>query len=104
MEQKKLKQQYILSAKPRPHWFGEFQLVFLYRRDYMHRHFSTKQEKSYAVMHALEYKEYKLRIRPKRGKCLPKDWDDFPAFVHDGERDWKRNSKRRHQYYRIKSV
>ena len=103
-EVKQLKEQYQLSVKTKSTWFGQFDHHFIYRRDNICRSFSTKQEKSYALLHETEYKCYGLKVRNKRGGNLPSDWEDLPSFVYRGERDWKRNSKRKHQYFRVKNM
>lgn len=103
-EVKQLKEQYQLSIKTKSTWFGEYDHHFIYRRNNICRCFSTKQEKSSTLFHRAEYKEYNLRVRNKRGSNLPSDWEDLPSFVYRGERDWKRNSKRKHQFFRIQSI
>lgn len=103
-ELKKLKEQYVLSAKPQATWFGETNYTHPHRHNFCCRRFSTKQEKSCAQMHEIEYKDYGLKIRCRRSNNLIDAWEDIPSFVYRGERDWKRSSKRKNQYFRIKEV
>ncbi len=69
-------------------------------RSRIHKHFSTKQEKSYFFLHEIEYKGYPMRLRAARGRALATPWDDYPAYVYDLAKCWKHNSKRRHQFYK----
>ena len=103
-ELKKLKVQYQLSIKKQATWFGEFDYFHIYRRNSIYRRFSTKQEKSCAQLHEVEYKEYNFKVRCRRNSHLVDAWEDIPSYVCRGERDWKRNSKRKHQYFRIAEV
>lgn len=103
-ELKKLKEQYVLSVKKKPTWFGQTDFFHIHRRDCICRRFSTKQEKSCSQMHEIEYKEFGFKVRCRRNSHLIDAWEDLPSFVYRGERDWKRNSKRSHQYFRIKDV
>lgn len=66
------------------------------------RSFSTKQERSMAFMHEIEYAEYGLKVRPHRGNNLVDAWDDLYCHFNSTTKSWKHNSKRRHQYYRQK--
>lgn len=65
-----------------------------------HKHFSTKQEKSYFFLHKVECRGYPIKLRAARGKALANPWDDFPAYVYNVAKCWKHNSRRRHQYYK----
>ncbi|EMA2447103.1 hypothetical protein U2G60_002345 [Vibrio fluvialis] len=95
---KKLKQQY-------KHAVGRQSADYLWHfypsiRSGTHKHFSTKQEKSFYFMHLVECKGYPVKFRTARGKALADPWDDYPAYVYDVAKSWKHNSKRKHQYYR----
>lgn len=104
-ELKKLKEQYRVSLAKKSTFFGGIiENSYIYRRDNICRCFSTKQEKALSQLHEIEYKEYNLKIRCKRNSNLIDDWEDVPTFVHCGERDWKRNSKRKRQYFRIAEI
>ncbi|NRB69620.1 MAG: hypothetical protein HRU48_20000 [Vibrio sp.] len=94
---KKLKQQYRSRKKAHRAYLWD---VYPSVRSGTHKHFSTKQEKSYFFLHKVEYSEYPLKLRPARGKSLANPWDDYPAYVYDVAKCWKHNSKRRHQYYK----
>ena len=101
-EQKKLKEQYRVSLTRKTTFFnGLIENSFVFRRDGIYRNFSTKQEKALSGLHEIEYKKYGLKIRCKRNSNLVDAWEDLPSYVYRGERDWKRNSKRKHQYFRI---
>jgi hypothetical protein len=65
-----------------------------------HKHFSTRQEKSYFFLHTIECKEYPVKLRAARGRALPDPWDDYPSCVYDLAKSWKYNSKRCCQYYK----
>lgn len=71
-------------------------------RSYMHRSFSTKQERSLFQMHEHEYcKEYKLHLRRRRSSSmLPSSWDDLYCGMYDVEKSWKHSTKRKTQYYK----
>lgn len=45
-------------------------LYYTYVHSESHKHFSTKQEKSAYCIHMIEYKQYKLKIRPSRGSNI----------------------------------
>ncbi|CAI2051658.1 Uncharacterised protein [Serratia fonticola] len=94
---KKLKQQYKypeVSSGIRRSW-----VYYPLLRSWLHKRFSTRQEKSYYWLHLIEYKEYPLRLRAARGKQLADPWDDYPFYGYDVARSWKHNSRRKHQYY-----
>ncbi len=94
---KKLKQQYRSRNKAYGHYlWDEYPRV----RSGTHKHFSTKQEKSYFFLHEIECRGYPIKLRSARGKALADPWDDYPARVYDVAKCWKHNSKRRHQYYK----
>ena len=77
-------------------------LTYPNMRSGCHKHFSTKQEKSFYIMHQIEYKDYPLRMRSKRSSSsLAEPWDDFPSYVYDKRKSWKHNSKRKNQYYKF---
>ena len=61
---------------------------------------SSAYDKKELFMHHIEYSGYPLKIRIARGAGLPYVWDDFPTFVYKYTKNWKRNSKRPHQYYK----
>ena len=65
------------------------------------RFFSTTQERSFYLMHSIEYKiEYGLKLRQKRSsRNLPDSYDDFHSDVY-GAKSWKDRAKRKRQYYR----
>ncbi len=94
---KKLKQQYRSHIKADGNFIWD---VYPCVRSGNHKHFSTKQEKSYFFLHEVEYGEYPIKLRAARGKSLANPWDDYPAYVYDVAKSWKHNSKRRHQYYK----
>lgn len=94
---KKLKQQYRRRNVAHGDYLWD---VYPRVRSGTHKHFSTKQEKSYFFLHKVEYSEYPLKLRPARGKSLANPWDDYPAYVYNVAKCWKHNSKRRHQYYK----
>lgn len=104
IELKKLKEQYQLSIKKKTTWFGEFDHLHIHRRNHICRCFSTKQEKALTQLHEIEYKEYNFKVRCRRNSHLVDAWEDVPSYVYRGDRDWKRNSKRKHQYFRIAEV
>lgn len=104
-ELKQLKEQYLLSTKKKSTWFGESDYRFIFRRNDLFRCFSTKQEKALSNLHHIEYaKKYGLKLRSKRLTNLLSDWDDISSSIYSGEKTWKINSKRKHQYYRIKNI
>ena len=37
---------------------------------HIHKHFSTRQEKSFYFLHLIEYEGYPLKLRAARGKSL----------------------------------
>ncbi|WP_218644972.1 hypothetical protein [Acinetobacter sp. SwsAc5] len=74
-----------------------------YLRNAWFRRFSTKQEKAYALLHKIECAEYNVKIRVRRGKNLPDEWDDLRSSVNYGIKGWKRNSKRKHQYLNVRT-
>ncbi|PXA69864.1 hypothetical protein [Vibrio sp. 11986-1-5] len=96
---KKLKQQYKHAVDRKS---ADYLLWHFYPciRSGTHKHFSTKQEKSFYFMHLVECKGYPVKFRAARGKALANPWDDYPAYVYDVAKSWKHNSKRKHQYYR----
>ncbi|HCE2839551.1 hypothetical protein CGJ94_17635 [Vibrio parahaemolyticus] len=94
---KKLKQQYRSHAKAQGDYLWD---VYPSVRSGTHKHFSTKQEKSYYFLHKVECREYLIKLRAARGRSLANPWDDYPAHVYDVAKCWKHNSKRRHQYYK----
>lgn len=96
---KKLKQQYRHSVK-RTFWYGFQWENYPSVRSGTHKHFSTKQEKSYYFLHQIECREFPIKLRAKRGKALADPWDDYPSYVYDVAKSWKHNSRRRNQYFR----
>lgn len=95
---KKLKMQYKYpKAFEGSHCYHVF---FVFLRSYVHKKFSTRQEKSFHSLHRIEYKEYPLKLRVARGKQLAEPWDDYPFHGYDIARSWKHNSRRKRQYYR----
>lgn len=98
---KLLKEQYHVEDKPTTFYGRE-----IYRakklRNQVCRVFSTKQERSYYLLHLAEYKgEYPLHLRARRGKSLVDSWEDLPTSVYEVEKCWKNNSRRKNQWYRI---
>lgn len=73
-------------------------------QDKSYRHFSTKQEKSFYFLHRLEYKNYGINLRGKRRKMLISSWEDLSPFSAYGGKNWKHQSKRKHQYFRLKNL
>lgn len=69
-------------------------------RSRYHKHFSTKQEKSYYFLHKIESRGYPIKLRAARGRILADPWDDYPSFVYRFAKSWKHNSKRHKQYYK----
>ncbi len=98
---KKLKQQYrsYVKAQVAYRWDASPNV-----RSGIHKHFSTKQEKSYYFLHKAECREYPLKLRAARRRSLANPWDDYPAYVYNVAKCWKHNSKRRHQYYHQASL
>ncbi|AXN31996.1 hypothetical protein [Vibrio coralliilyticus] len=94
---KKLKQQYRSHIKAHGTYLWD---VYPSVRSGTHKHFSTKQEKSYFFLHKVECRGYPIKLRAARGKALADPWDDYPAYVYDVAKCWKHNSRRRHQYYK----
>lgn len=94
---KKLKQQYRNRIKIQRRYIWE---SYPSVRSGTHKHFSTKQEKSYYFLHEIECKGYRIKLRAARGKALANPWDDYPAYVYDLAKSWKHNSKRSSQHYR----
>lgn len=95
---KKLKQQY-----KHPEVSSVFRRSWVYYpllRSWLHKCFSTRQEKSYYWLHRIEYKEYPIKLRAARGNRLANPWDDYPSDAYDVAKSWKHNSRRKHQYYR----
>ncbi len=94
---KKLKQQYRSHVKAQGAYLWD---MYPTVRSRIHKHFSTKQEKSYYFLHKIECCEYPIKLRAARGRLLANPWDDYSAHVYDVAKCWKHNSKRRHQYYK----
>jgi len=68
-----------------------------------HKAFSLKQERSFFLMHSIEYREYNLKLRQKRSaNNLPDPWDDYPSYVYKNAKSWKQGTKRSNQYYKEK--
>lgn len=100
---KRLKQQYVKVVKKG--LTGDYDdEIYPHRRDTYYRHYSVKQEKSSFFLHEIEYRSYFLKLRKKRGRALMCSWttEHTPAFFYGGK-NWKHNSKRKHQYYREKN-
>lgn len=100
---KRIKEQFIV-ADEHPSYLRYFITYRPYLRNSWFRRFSTKQEKSCSLLHEIEYAEYGFKVRVRRGKNLPDSWDDLSSSVNYGVKGWKHNSKRKHQYFREKSV
>lgn len=96
---KKLKQQY-RSRIQRYSRYGYYWEVYPSIRSSIHKHFSTRQEKSYFFLHLIECKGYPVKLRAARGRALANPWDDYPSSVYDIAKSWKHNSKRRKQHYK----
>jgi hypothetical protein len=99
---KKLKQQYrrAVSKRMTPRQTFEQGTIYPEVRSHTHKHFSTKQEQSFYVLHLVEYQDYPLKLRAARGRLLPNPWDDYPSYVDRVAKSWKHNSRRTKQYYR----
>jgi hypothetical protein len=69
-------------------------------RSHYHKHFSTKQEKSYYFLHKIENRGYPIKFRAARGRTLADPWDDYPSSVYRVAKSWKHNSSRHKQYYK----
>jgi len=95
---KKIKQQYCSHIKC--NHFGYLWEVYPSIRSGTHKHFSTKQEKSFYFMHLTELKAYPIKLRATRGRALANPWDDYPSFVYGLAKSWKHNAKRCKQYYK----
>lgn len=95
---KKLKRQYRHSLKRT--WRGFLWDYYPAIRSAVHKHFSTKQEKSYYFLHEKECSLFPVKLRAKRGGALADPWDDYPSSVYDLAKSWKHNSRRRNQYFR----
>lgn len=95
---KKLKNQYIKSDVATKIFGISVAHSYPLRRDVYYRRFSTKQEKSSAMMHLKEYSEHGLKIRSRRAGGLADPYDDYPSKLSALEKCWKNNSKRRHQW------
>ncbi|MGF1754750.1 hypothetical protein L4C33_14275 [Vibrio makurazakiensis] len=93
---KQLKQQYRERIKYQIQYLGG---LYPSIRSGTHKHFSTKQEKSYYFLHRIECRGYPIKLRAARGKALPNPWFDYPSYVYDLAKSWKHNSKRQKQYY-----
>lgn len=102
-KQRKLKEQYHLSTRPY-YLFGCEFYSYYKRRDYYHRSFSTKQERSLYQLHLAEYRNSKLRLRARRGNALPDDWDDLPSSMSKKNKSWKTSTRRKHQWFRLASL
>ena len=75
--------------------------IFPSVRSCVHKNFSTKQEKSYFIMHENEYKKYGLKLRRRRSPSnLVDSWDDLVTYVYKNKKSWKQGTKRRNQYYK----
>lgn len=64
---KKLKQQYRSHIKADGRFSWD---VYPSVRSVAHKHFSTKQEKSYFFLHEVEYRDYPIKLRAARGRLL----------------------------------
>lgn len=98
MKKLMLKEQYIKSDKPTGRYAYLVRYDYPYRRNNFCRSFSTTQERSYAMMHEIEYEEYNFKVRVRRTTGLPSSWDDLPSSLYEVEKCWKNNSRRRHQW------
>lgn len=63
------------------------------------KHFSTKQEKSKALIDIIEYKEFGLKVRQKRSSGLANPYDDYVGTIWNTRKSWKHKSKKRKQYF-----
>lgn len=97
---KNLKAQYHVADKASYFYGTEYFRAYNCRNKYF-REFSTKQEKSFYLMHLAEYRGTELRLRARRGKALPSSWDDLPTGIYDAEKCWKTSTRRKNQWYRI---
>ncbi len=100
---KKLKEQYRNESIKRTHFLSMFSdwAHFPNMRNHCFRGFSTKQERTFYIMHSNEYGlEYGLKLRAARSaNNLPDSWDDLHAFGYERAKSWKHNSRRNKQYF-----
>ncbi len=75
-------------------------IVYASLRSVCHKHFSTKQEKSFYFLHKIDCCGFPIKLRAARGRVLADPWNDYPSSVAHVAKSWKHNSKRRKQYYR----
>ncbi|KII75233.1 hypothetical protein PL18_19550 [Vibrio renipiscarius] len=94
---KRLKQQYRNRIKYQCQYLWD---LYPSVRSGTHKHFSTKQEKSYYFLHKVECRGYPIKLRAARRKALANPWDDYQSHVYGLAKSWKYNSKRQKQYYR----
>lgn len=101
MEVRKLKAQY--RKRNTKYWIDEFwdERYYPSLRGDWYRSFSTKQERSSAMLHEIEFKEFGIKVRPSRAANLVDSWDDIPCSARWSRKSWKHHSKRKHQYFRI---
>ena len=75
------------------------------RQDRIDRKYSVKQEKSNFFLHEIEYRYYFLKLRCKRGRPLMDSWTaGYAPFSCYGGKNCKHQSKRKHQYFRLKNL
>lgn len=95
---KKLKRHYLQSVRNSQNDY--FWKIYPEVRSAHFKKFSNQQERSFYLLHVIEYKDYPLKLRVARGTGLPQVWDDLPTYVYKVAKSWKHNSKRAHQYYK----
>ncbi len=98
MKKLRLKEQYVKSDKPRGRYAYLVSCTYPHRRNKYFRSFSTRQEKSHALMHEIEYAEYGFKVRARRANALIDAYEDVSTALYEVEKCWKNNSKRRHQW------
>ena len=96
-----LKEQYKKSVQPYTSAFAGLDYDYPCRRNFIFRKFSTRQEKSSALMHKIEYAEYGLKIRVCRAAALVDDYEDLVSGLYGVKNCWKHNSKRKHQWIEV---
>ena len=105
---KKLKEQYRNKQEYEVFYHGKryVRSILPNARNQTFRSFSTKQERSLYLLHKSEFRhaDFHITLRARRGKALPDPWDDIISSLYGVKKSWKHNSKRRHQYHRIREA
>lgn len=95
---KRLKMQYHTNRKTQINRFPT--TIYPNLRSSIIKKFSTIQEKAAYFQHSIECKQWKVKLRAKRGKSLATVNDDLKTSAYDLAKSWKHNSKRKHQHYK----